>query len=167
MPAAVVRRCEDDDWGDVRRLHIRLALQFPMVVDVDLNKVFATPDAFWQNFVRRCARDGDQAIFVALAGGTCCGMGHVALEGVLARMDLVFVDGAMRRQGIGTALVEALERWARSAGATEVIGYVSDASAGGDLAAALGWQRTDDVSATTHALTEYKWIATAEGHRAT
>jgi GNAT superfamily N-acetyltransferase len=168
VPAAVVRRCGDEDWADVRRLHIRLALQFPLVVAVDLNKVFGTPDAFWQNFVRTCARAGDQAIFVAVADGSCGGMGHVALEGTLARMDMVFVDGALRRQGLGTALVEALDRWARSAGASELIGFISDASAGGDLATSLGWRRTDGVAVTVQqGPTEYKWIAAAGARRPT
>lgn len=55
MPPAVIRRCHEEDWGDVRRLHIQLALGFPSVVDVELNDVLATPDGFWQSFVKSSA----------------------------------------------------------------------------------------------------------------
>ena len=47
----------------MRRLHVELALAFPLVVDVELNDVLATPDDFWQTFVRTCADAPEQALF--------------------------------------------------------------------------------------------------------
>jgi GNAT superfamily N-acetyltransferase len=152
-----IRRCVDGDWNDIRRLHIQLALGFPLVVDVDLNQVFATPDSYWVQFVHKCSRDEDQALFVAEVESTCRAMSHIALEGTQARLGMLYVDGGVRRQGLGTALVEAQERWARASGATTLIGHVADTSAGTGLVGRLGWHRTEEISYTRHGLKEHKW----------
>ncbi len=154
-----IRRCEPQDWGDIRRLHVKLALAFPAVVDVELNQVFSMPDDFWENFVRMCAHAEDQALFVAEDDAGLVAMGHVDVQGELARLDLVYVEGECRRRGVGTALIDALVRWAASAGATRSVGYIAQTSDGSKLAAALGWDPSDDVTYTKGGLEEHKWTA--------
>jgi GNAT superfamily N-acetyltransferase len=153
----VTRRCGDEDWRDVRRLHIKLALGYPVVVDVDLNEVLATPDAHWQHFVAECARGREQALFVAVAGARCAGMGHVSVHQSLARLSMLYVDGKERRHGLGAALVAAQEEWARAEGATELVCHIPDVSAAGRLARELGWQRSEEVFFTKNGLRERKW----------
>jgi GNAT superfamily N-acetyltransferase len=157
VPAAEIRRCGEADWGEVRRLHIKLALGFPLVVDVDLNEVFATPDGYWKDFVRKCARDADQALFLAQAPASCVGMGYVHRQGTAGRLEMLYVDGSRRRQGIGAALVGAQESWARAAGATELVAHIADSSAGVRLAEELGWQRSEEIFFTKNGLKEHKW----------
>ncbi len=161
MPAALIRRCEPNDWSAVRRLHIRLALTFPVVVDVELNEVLATPDVYWKEFVQMRALDTHQALFVAHVNDHGAGMGHVHLEGTVARLGMMYVDAATRRQGIGSALVDAQESWARAAGATDLVCHIPEASAGGQLAERLGWHRTAEVFFTKNGFAERMW--TAEG----
>ncbi len=145
----------------MRRLHIKLALGFPVVVDVELNEVAATPDDFWQNFVRLCAHDTNQALFLAELDRRCVGMGHVHRHGAQARLEMLYVDGSVRRQGLGTALVGAQERWASASGATELFCHIPDTSAGGRLAETLGWHRTEEIFFTKHGLEERKWTSPA------
>jgi GNAT superfamily N-acetyltransferase len=157
VASTVIRRGTEEDWGAVRRLHIKLALEFPLVVDVELNEVLGTPDGYWQNFVHLCALGTDQALFVAEVSATCVGMGHVRLEGGLARLVMLYVEGGKRRQGIGAALVAAQEGWAHASGASDLICHIPDASKGAPLAKKLGWHRTEDVFYTKHGLKERKW----------
>jgi GNAT superfamily N-acetyltransferase len=159
MPSALTRRCVGGDWRDVRRLHIKLSLGFPLVVDVELNDVLATPDSTWQEFVQTCAADPEQALHVAVADDGCVGMCHVHLVGTLARLGMLFVDAGARRQGIAAALVSGQTNWAAAAGATDLICHIPEASSAGQLASALGWQRSEDVTFTKHGLTERRWTA--------
>jgi GNAT superfamily N-acetyltransferase len=145
----------------VRRLHIKLALEFPLVVDVELNEVLGTPDGFWQNFVHLCALGTDQTLYIAEVNATCFGMGHVRLENSLARLVMLYVEGSKRRQGIGAALVAAQKSWAHASGATDMVCHIPDTSKGARLAQELGWNRTEEVFYTKHGLKERKW--TTEG----
>ncbi|MGP0032153.1 MAG: N-acetyltransferase family protein [Acidimicrobiales bacterium] len=164
MSTAVIRPCVDDDWRDVRRLHIKLALAFPVVVDVDLNDVLAAPDDDWHGFVQTCALDGAQELFVAEVGATRVGMGHVRLQDTRARLDLLYVDAGERRRGIATELVAAQGSWARALGATELVGHIPDGSIGARLAEKLGWRTGGEVFYTPHGLKERKWTSPAPAH---
>jgi GNAT superfamily N-acetyltransferase len=159
VPAPLIRRCADDDWRAVRQLHIKLALGFPMVVDVDLNEVFATPDDFWQTFVHSCAVDTDQALFVAEQSGGAVGMGHIRLEAGLGRLSMLYVDGSWRRQHIGRELVQAQVGWAHASGVTELVCHIADSSAGTQVAQSLGWARSAEFSYTKHGLKEHRWTS--------
>jgi GNAT superfamily N-acetyltransferase len=159
VASTVIRRGTEEDWKAVRRLHIKLALEFPLVVDVELNEVLATPDGYWQNFVHLCTLGADQALFVAEADATCVGMGHIRLEGSLARLVMLYVDGSRRRQGIGASLVAAQVSWAHASAASALVCHIPDASKGAPLAKKLGWHRTEDVFYTKHGLKERKWTA--------
>jgi GNAT superfamily N-acetyltransferase len=155
----VIRRCAAGDWRDVRRLHIKLALGLPLVVDVELNEVLAIPDDTWREFVRACADGPEQAVLIAMAGQECVGMGHVRLNGTQARLDMLYVDATARRQGIGAGLVSAQSDWASSLGAKKLAAHIPEASAAGELAEHLRWRRADEVSFTKHGLRERKWTA--------
>jgi GNAT superfamily N-acetyltransferase len=153
----VIRRGTEEDWSAVRRLHIKLALEFPLVVDVELNEVLATPDGYWQNFVHLCAIGTDQALYVAEVDATCVGMGHIRLEGSLVRLVMLYVEGSERRQGLGAALVAAQESWAHASGTSDLVCHIPDASKAAQLARKLGWHRTEDVFYTRRGLKERKW----------
>jgi GNAT superfamily N-acetyltransferase len=157
MLTPLIRRCADDDWREVRRLHIKLALGFPLVIDVDLNEVFATPDGYWASFVHACAVDPDQALFVAELPGEAVGMGHIRLGVGVGRLSMLYVEGSRRRQHIGRQLVTAQIGWARAAGVTGLVCHIADSSAGKYVAESLGWQRTAEISYTRHGLKEHMW----------
>lgn len=158
MSAAAVRRCVPGDWADVRRLQVKLALVVPVVVDVELNDVLATPDRYWQDFVASCAAGGDQALFVAEGAARLAGMGHVAHQGPVARLSALYVDGGARHRGTGTVLVEAQREWAVAAGASELVCHVPESSGAGELLERLGWQRTAELFYTRHGFAERRWV---------
>jgi GNAT superfamily N-acetyltransferase len=136
-----------------------MALGFPPVVDIELNEVLATPDDYWQTFAQTCALAGDQALFLAEVDGRCVGMGQIRLQGTLARLGQLYVDGATRRHGLATALVEVQVRWAQTAGAIDLVCHIPDASAARPLAEVLGWRGSDEASYTKGGLKERKWTA--------
>jgi GNAT superfamily N-acetyltransferase len=156
-----VRRCAESDWPEVRRLHIRMALGIPVAVEVELNDVLATPDVFWQEFTSSCAVDADQALFLVEADGACVGMGHVHVERPLARLDMVFVREGSRRRGAGATMVDTLERWAREAGAHELVCHIPEGSPASHLAERAGWQRTQQLFSTKNRLAERRWVKKA------
>ena len=69
----------------------------------------------------------DYVTFVAETGGNVVGVAGAALgryyekEGVYSRLVVLAVASAARGLGIGAQLVEAVERWAASRGAREVV----------------------------------------------
>ncbi|MGO9853741.1 MAG: GNAT family N-acetyltransferase [Acidimicrobiales bacterium] len=156
----MIRRCDDDDWRDVRRLHIMMALGIPMAVDVELNDVFATPDGFWRDYTNACARGDEQALFVAGVEAPCVGMGHVRLDHRQGRLDMLFVGENDRRRGIGTALVAAQEDWAHATGAGDLVCHIPDTSPAVRLAERFGWQRTEEIFVAKNRLVERRWVKT-------
>lgn len=160
---ASVRRCVDGDWEDVRRMHVKLAMAIPMVVDVDLNEVLETPRSYWEQFVRTCATARDQALFIAEEGTARIGMGHVGIQGSEARLSMLYVDGEHRHQGVGGSLVVAQARWAATSGAATLVCHIPEKSAASTVAERLGWQKTEEVFYTkTHGIKEHKWSKDAD-----
>ena len=161
----MIGRAGAPEWLQVRRLHVKLALGLPLVVDVELNEVLAAPDAHWRDFVANCAGAGDQALFVARVGARCVGMGHVRRLGAEARLAMLYVEPVHRRAGLASALVGAQARWAAAGGPVHLAAYIPGVSAAGSLASALGWHRTPEVFTTRHGLEERRWTAPAPDAR--
>jgi len=157
---AALRRATPEDWEDIRRLHLKLALEIPLVVDAPLHEVLAPPDVEWREFARSCAHDDDRALFVAHLEGSCVGVGQVFYEGPLARLTMLYVEGHHRRAGVATALVGALQTWAAGAGASGLVCHIPDVSDARALAGHLGWTRTDEMFTSPHGLQERRWTRT-------
>jgi GNAT superfamily N-acetyltransferase len=172
MKAVTVRRCSESDWPEVRHLHVQMALGVPLAVDVELNDVFSTPEQYWRDFTAACAHGVDQALFVADAEGdtahgsghACIGMGHVRLDHGVARLGTLFVNEAHRRKGVGAAILDAQEGWARDTGVHELVGHIPDTSAAVHLAERAGWQRTEELFTAKNRLVERRWVKTPDRH---
>jgi GNAT superfamily N-acetyltransferase len=155
-----VRRCRAEDWRDIRRLHVMMALGIPLAVDVELNDVFTAPDTYWTEYATACARGDEQTLYVADVAHACVGMGHVRLNYSAARLGMLFVEENQRRRGIGSALFAAQERWARDCGATRLVGHIPDTSTAGRLAEGFGWSRTGEIFVAKNRLVERRWVKT-------
>lgn len=76
--------------------------------------------------LERMVRDGARAL-VAASGGDVVGLATVHLrnminhEAPLAQLTLLVVDEARRSQGVGRALVDEAEAWARAQGCRRII----------------------------------------------
>lgn len=155
-----IRRCRAEDWRDIRRLHVMMALGIPLAVDVELNDVFATPDAYWTEYATASACGDEQVLFVADVAHACVGMGHVRPNHGEARLGMLFVEENQRRRGIGSASFAAQERWARASGATQLVGHIPDTSTAGRLAERFGWSRTEEIFVAKNRLVERRWVKT-------
>jgi aminoglycoside 6'-N-acetyltransferase I len=97
------------------------------------------------------AGDTDDVVFAARPEGGLCGFLEVAIRSRANGCDSTpvgyiegwYVDPDVRRQGVGEALVEAAEAWARSRGCRQM---ASDAELSNDVShrahGALGYQET-------------------------
>jgi GNAT superfamily N-acetyltransferase len=152
-----VRRCTESEWSEVRRLHIQMALGVPLAVDVELNDVFSTPESFWRHFTSASALGEDQVLFVAEHDHTRVGMGHVRRDHDVARLAMLYVKEALRRRGIGSALLTAQEQWARENGLHDLVAHIPDTSPATTLAERSGWRRTDELYTAKNRLVERRW----------
>jgi len=155
-----IRRCRAEDWRHIRRLHVMMALGIPLAVGVELNDVFATPDAYWTEYATACALGGEQALYVADEARACVGMGHVRLDHGEGRLAMLFVEENHRRRGVGSALFVAQESWARHSGATHLVCHIPDTSAAVRLAEQSGWTRTEETFVAKNRLVERRWVKT-------
>jgi GNAT superfamily N-acetyltransferase len=152
-----VRRCLEDDWVAVRRLHVKLALELPIVVDVALDEALATGDEEWQRFTARCSTDAAQALYVAEAERGCVGVCQISVEGTVAQLSMLYVEGPWRHHGVASALVSAVVGWAEESPARVLVAHIADSSRAVSLARRLGWQRRDEEFVSRHGLVERKW----------
>lgn len=58
--------------------------------------------------------DPAHAWHVAWQGGTAVGFAHAYLDGDACKLDKLYVHPAQQRQGVGAALLAAVETWARA-----------------------------------------------------
>lgn len=158
----VVRRCTPAEWAEVRHLHIKVTLEVPWVVDVDLNAVLARPEEDWRRLAAKGATAPDQALFVAPGAERLVGMGQAMRDGDEVRLAMLFVDAGVRRRGVGRGLLGALEAWAALPGVEHLVGHVPEGSGAEVLVEGSGWRRTDDVYYTTRGITERRWVKDPE-----
>ena len=111
-----IRRVVPDDWETLRELRLRALASNPDAFGATLEEASARPDAEWLAWVDAPER----AIFAAVAAdGRSVGMavGSPAPEhGQTLRLTGMWVAPEARRQGVGAALIGAVEGWARAAG---------------------------------------------------
>ena len=89
-------------------------------------------------------------------------MGHARLDHGEGRLGMLFVEENRRRRHIGSALVAALESWARDAGATHLVCHIPDTSAAVRLADGFGWRRTEEIFVAKNRLVERRWNKSIE-----
>lgn len=113
-----VRQIRWHEWERLRSIRLEALNDTPDAYTETLPEAEAYPDSVWQ--VR--ATDGevgnDQITMIAVDGHDTVGMA-VGLLRPLMRSDVVpivsvYVSGRARRSGIGFALMEGVEDWARS-----------------------------------------------------
>ena len=68
----------------------------------------------------RDGRDGEALHLVALRDGVVIGTCRLVFDGPVARLGRMAVEPALRRQGVGAALLREAERCAREAGSLQI-----------------------------------------------
>jgi len=103
----------------LRALRLRALADAPDAFGAAYDEVLAYPDAVWQE---RATPSPGRTTFVAEEDGQWWGMaigagGDVPADAPIAGLYSMWVDPAVRRRGVGRALVDAVAGWARARGA--------------------------------------------------
>jgi len=134
-----IRRLVEDDWERLRDVRLRALAEAPYAFGSSLERERHRTEEGWRELAGR-GRHGAGASFAAVDdtgrfAGLAAGFEDDE-EGPPGSVHLVamWVDPAVRRQGLGAALTAAVVGWARGRGAPEVHLWVAD---GNDPARAL------------------------------
>jgi len=119
----VIEQLSIDEWERLKAIRLRALADAPDAFGSTFEQVSLWPDTRWQEQCRTIPT------FVAVIDGRDAGL----VRGVASRehSDAVFVismwvEPAARRQGVGSALIDALTAWARSRGFSRLLLDVSD-----------------------------------------
>lgn len=70
-------------------------------------------DRYAADRIRSQLDDPDHAWWIARRGQATVGFAHAVRDGVRCKLDKLYVDPSHQRQGIGAALLQAVQEWAR------------------------------------------------------
>ena len=124
-----IRHIRADEGPLLRDLCRRMLTDSPEAYEDTLEETESRPADFWEGRARRASDGRMSAIFVAEDGGECVGtatgfsVDDLAAWGMLAAL---WVKPECRRQGIGRALITAVEDWARANSIMQLRLWVAD-----------------------------------------
>src|SRR5262245_46500325 len=117
-----IRRIRADEGPLLRALRLHALADAPMAYSSTLAREQDYADDVWRDRAVGASNGCDRATFVAEDGGRCVGMATGLArpddsESAAPVLVSMFVDGTVRRAGVGAALVQAVSGWARACGA--------------------------------------------------
>jgi GNAT superfamily N-acetyltransferase len=120
-PGTSVRRAGPEDWEQVRAMRLAALAESPTAFASSLAREQAYEDEDWREWTRGAAT------FVAFHGDEPVGMAGVVPGDNADERQLVaaWVHPDHRRTGVATALVAAVEQWAREHGAARLTLWVT------------------------------------------
>ena len=138
-----VRRLGPDDWRAFRDVRLAALKEAPYAFGSTYESEVGYAEASWRQRLAGWAR------FVAEVDGHVVGVvgaGSGEFSGTVALTSL-WVDPRFRGRGVGTALIGAVEDWAKSQDLTQVVLWVTEANRSAErLYERLGFKRTGRVS---------------------
>ncbi len=99
---------------------LRALADTPDAFGVSFAEMAAQPAAYWSDLARSLAASDDQQVVIAYAQDRPCGLIHGSIETIqreVAHIGAVWVDPAVRRQGIAKRLLQTIASWAQARGA--------------------------------------------------
>jgi len=150
-----IRRIRADEGLQLKALRLRALADSPMAFGSTLAREQAYSDALWHERAASGAAGDKVVTFVADDDNRLLGMAAGLAADAESPQDPimvgVFVDGTLRRQGIGAALVKKVIDWARARGSARLLIWIT---AGNEPALALyrryGFRATGVKRPTTH-----------------
>ena len=143
-----IRTIGGNEWRLWRSLRLRAVEESPDSFRSTLAEESAEADEWWSDLIGKTAEHAWALLLVAEADSDPVGMlfGRLDDNGELLGLGAMWVDPAVRRQGIGRALIDAALGWARAAGATRAELWVTQ---GGEAAEgiyeAAGFKATSEL----------------------
>ena len=154
-----IRRIRPDGGLRSRAVRLHARAEAPSAFGSTLAKERAYPESLWHERAADCAARDDRVIFVAEQDGRWVGSvtGLTPDPGGSDRPGLLlvamFVDGTVRRRGVGVALVESIVDWARARDAARLTLWVTSTNeAALALYSRCGFRPTGATRAGAHDL---------------
>lgn len=141
-----IRRLAENEWAAWRALRLGALADSPSAFGSSLAREMAYSDADWAERTRGLARGADRVMFVAEAEGALVACGGAFLNGDAAGVVAMWTAPSHRGAGIGGGLLDAIEGWARGAGATRLVLHVVDGNPAESLYVRAGFVRTGAVA---------------------
>ena len=141
--ATEVYRLGPDDWQAFRDVRLAALQEAPHAFGSTYEGEVGGSESNWRQ------RIADWARFVADVDGQVVGVVGAGFGefGGSAALTSLWVDPRFRGRGVGTALIQAVEEWARGKDLTQVLLWVTEANSSAEhLYAHLGFMRTGRVS---------------------
>jgi GNAT superfamily N-acetyltransferase len=126
-----IRRIRADEWQRLRALRLRALAGAPMAFSSSLAREEAFPDDLWRERAAAGAEGDDRVTVVAEQDGELVGLATGLLPGApgtdvtVPTLVGMFVDGSVRRQGAGAALIEQIAAWVRDRGQNRLALWVT------------------------------------------
>ena len=114
-----IRPMRSDEFATLRDIRLRALQDTPLAFGSTYESESALTDEQWKIWAQKRTAPGESATFLAFDADTCCGivgcMGRNE-EPSAACIISMWVAPEVRRQGVGSRLIVAAERWAREQG---------------------------------------------------
>jgi GNAT superfamily N-acetyltransferase len=132
MEVARVERLGEDDWAVFRELRLRSLRESPEAFGSTYGEESSQPERAWRDWAAGRWRGGTAAVFAGrvddgTAVGTATGAEYDA-EPRVAHVYAMWVAPDARRAGVGRALLEAVEGWARARGSDRLVLSVTESN---------------------------------------
>jgi ribosomal protein S18 acetylase RimI-like enzyme len=129
-----IERLAESDWAAFREIRLRSLLDAPDAYGSTYGEESASTERAWRDWAAGRWRGGTAAVFAgrAAAGavvGTATGAAYDAEESV-AHVYAMWVAPDARGAGVGRALLDAVEGWARDGGRTRLVLAVTETNEG-------------------------------------
>ena len=128
-----IKRITPDPAPVFKEIRLRALKEAPLAFSSTYARESQFSDEEWSRRTSRWNGDGGDAMFLAFAEETACGLvgSYVEPENCQrAQVVSMWVDPALRRAGVGKALIDAVVEWNRSRGVREVLLLVTSVNDG-------------------------------------
>jgi len=129
-----IERLGESDWADFREIRLRSLLDTPDAYGSTYGEESANTDRAWRDWAAGRWRGGTAAVFAGRAeGGALVGTATAAAydaEEDVAHVYAMWVAPDARGAGVGRALLDAVERWARDRGSGRLALAVTERNEG-------------------------------------
>jgi GNAT superfamily N-acetyltransferase len=126
-----IRRIRADEGLQLRALRLHALADAPMAYGSTFAREESYPEALWHERAATGAAGSNVVTFVAESGNQLVGMATGLVLGSEPENNLeptmvgVFVNGSVRRQGVGVELVEQIVCWALARGWTRLVVWIT------------------------------------------
>jgi GNAT superfamily N-acetyltransferase len=117
--AVTIRELEAGEWSLFRDVRIRAVTESPDAFRPTLDELEVMADEEWMDLVRSTVEHPRGLLVIAESDGVPVGgvFGRITEDGATTVIGAMWVDPTVRKQGVGSSLLDKTLAWGRSSGA--------------------------------------------------